>query len=691
MTLDEELRKQCVNTIRFLAADAVQKAQSGHPGAPMGMADIAFVLWTEFLRYHPQDPLWVNRDRFVLSAGHASMLLYAMLHLSEYDLSLEEIKNFRQWDSKTPGHPEYRSTPGVECTTGPLGAGFANAVGMALAAKMMGARFNNEQVSLIDSLIYVLCSDGDLQEGVTAEAASFAGHLGLGNLVAIYDSNQITIAGDLQLSMTEDIGKRFEAYGWHVQHCDGHDHSELTQSIRQAQQANQQPSLIIARTIIGKGSPTKAGQASSHGAPLGETEILTAKKALGWSEEPFLVPEAVREVFQNRNKENLAVYQKWHKKLANWQEIAPEQAQLWHQHWQREVPTDLLQQLIASVTGLEDATRNLSGKVIQKAATLIPALIGGSADLEGSTKTLIQNAESIRKSAINSLPFSDPAFLGRNIHYGIREHAMGSITNGLNLYGSWKAFSGTFLVFSDYMRPSLRLAALSEIPSIFVFTHDSYAVGEDGPTHQPVEHHWALRLIPGLEVWRPADAIETAAAWAQALSHTHIPSALLLTRQKTATLQRPKDFQPEVIQRGAYLVADFDDQLTQKRTFQLIDPNSPGIILISTGSEGGTTQQLRHLLQESGVPTRHVSMPCVERFDNESDEYQQEIIIPGVLVVAIEAGCSGPWIKYADYLIGQDNFGASAPIKVLDREFGFEPEQLKDTLIDWLVEDGIIE
>ena len=520
--LDLELRQSCVNTIRFLAADAVEKAKSGHPGAPMGMADMAFVLWNQFLRYDPDDPQWPNRDRFVLSAGHASMLLYSLLHLAGYKLTMEDIQNFRQWKSLTPGHPEYGLTPGVECTTGPLGSGFSNAAGMALGAKMMGARFNSSKDTLIDSRIFVLCSDGDMQEGIASETASLAGHLGLGNLIALYDSNDITIAGDAGLAMSEDVGRRFEAYGWHVQHCDGHNHDKIAVCLEEALRVPMKPSLIVAKTIIGKGAPTKEGTAGSHGAPLGADEIRSAKQALGWEEKPdFYVPDEVREVFEERKKNLKLQHQEWEKRLTNWKKSNPELAELWDSHWDKKLPDNLLNQLIETIDGEEDATRNLSGKVIQKMAELIPSLVGGSADLEPSNKTLIKSAESIRPASSNSNSIPDPSFSGRNIHFGIREHAMGGITNGLALYGAWRPFCGTFAVFSDFMRPSVRLAAISKLSSIFVFTHDSYGVGEDGPTHQPVEQLWALRLIPELEVWRPADAIETAAAWNFCLQNTN--------------------------------------------------------------------------------------------------------------------------------------------------------------------------
>ena len=692
--MQAQLREQCANTIRLLAADMVQSANSGHPGAPMGLADITLALWTEFLRYNPDQPDWVNRDRFVLSAGHASALLYAMLHLAGYDLPMEELKRFRQWDSRTPGHPEFRLTDGVECTTGPLGAGFSNGVGMALAAKMHAARFNDQDFPLITANIYVLCSDGDLQEGVSAESAALAGHLGLGNLIAIYDSNQITIAGDARLSMSENVGQRFEAYGWHVQQCNGHDHDQIVQAVEAARTEGGKPSLIIAKTTIGKGSPNKQGTSDVHGSPLGDEELAATKEALGWEHsERFYVPDEVREVFANRKAENIEEYDHWQELFSQWQSAHPEKAKIWNQQWEPPYGEDqLLEELIPAVADKLDATRSLSGLVIQQAAMLLPGLVGGAADLEPSTKTLIKNAPSIVPASLYSQVLPDPSFSGRNIHFGIREHAMGSIVNGISLFGGFQVFGSTFLVFSDYMRPSLRLAALSGISSIFVFTHDSYAVGEDGPTHQPIEHAWALRLIPELEVWRPSDALETAAAWAYVLGRDHVftPAAILLTRQKTAVLERMEDFDPRDMLRGAYIVQDFSYELDEKAAYSLKNPDCPGLVLISTGSEGGATQQLRLELQQLGIPTRHVSMPCIEAMEYEDPSFQDYLFPADSLVVSIEAGSEGPWRKYADYLLGYSDFGASAPEKELRNQFGFEPEQLRDTLIEWLKEDGVI-
>lgn len=673
MTPVADLAQRCVHTIRFLAADAVQQANSGHPGTPMALADLALVLWTRFLRYNPEAPDWQDRDRFVLSIGHASMLQYAMLHLAGYDLSLDEVKQFRQWESRTPGHPEVGLTPGVECTTGPLGAGFGNSVGMALAAKMLGARFNTAEQALVTSRIFMFCSDGDLQEGIASEAASFAGHLKLGNLIAVYDDNDITIGGRASLSMSENVGERFKAYGWHVQHCDGHDHEAIAACYENAIQATGQPSLIVAKTTIGIGAPTKADTPAAHGAPLGEEEIQQAKAAVGWPEdEKFLVPDEVYDAFQQRAQEGKNEHEAWQQRYEQWRGQNSEQAKQWDAHWNRSVPKNLLAELSQALGDKEDATRNLSGLAIQTIAEQVPAFAGGSADLEPSTKTLIKNAESIRPSSVDDANLPDPSFAGRNIHFGIREHAMGTISNGMALYGGWLPYCGTFEVFADYMRPSLRLAAISDLPTTFVFTHDSIGVGEDGPTHQPVEQHWALRLIPNLEVWRPADAQEVAAAWYACLEEatSETPKALLLTRQKTQALQRPKNFRIQDMLRGAYVVADSEEE--------------PDMILVSTGSEGGAVQDARKLLIEEGLQVRHVSMPCLERFEQQDLEYQIEVLPPSVFLVVVEAGTTRPWYQYADHVIGLDDFGASAPGGELMRRFGFTAEDIAEDILDLL-------
>ena len=671
--LSQELREKCVNTIRFLAADTVQKANSGHPGMPMGSADVAFVLWNRFLKYNPEDPKWPNRDRFVLSSGHASALLYSLLHLSGYKLTLDDLKQFRQWDSITPGHPEYGLTEGVECTTGPLGAGFGNAVGMALAGKMMSSRFNTEKSTIINPFIYSLCGDGDIQEGVASEAASFAGHLGLGNLVVIYDSNDITIAGSTNLSMSEDVAKRFEAYNWHVQTCDGHNHDEIESCLNEAKSLYLKPSLIIAKTTIAKGAPTKAGSNSAHGSPLGDEELNNAKKKANWSTESFYVPVDVQKIFDEKKAQNIVEYIKWHKDFDAYKTENPKKADVWEKQLSNFVPENIFEEFEKVVFEQEAATRKLSGMIIQKAAEIIPGLVGGSADLEPSNKTFISESKAILKASVNSLDKPDSSFEGKNIHYGIREHAMGSIVNGLYLFGGLKPFCGTFSVFSDYMKTSLRLAALSEVPSIFVYTHDSFWVGEDGPTHQPIEHTWSLRLIPELNVWRPADGLETAAAWAHSLdcSQTTKPSAILLTRQGVKTLSRVDNFNKKDIFKGGYVVLDSEN-------------SKPDITLLSTGSECGLAEEAAKLLKAKNFNVRFVSMPCVELFEEQSEDYKAKVLPSDSKIIAIEAANTAPWYKYADYVIGKDTFGASAPGNILADKFGFTVEKVTANILNWL-------
>ena len=663
-----ELRDKCVNTIRFLAAEAVEAANSGHPGTPMGAADLAFVLWSEFLSFDPSDPKWPNRDRFVLSGGHASMLLYSLLHLSGHDLPLDELKRFRQWGSKTPGHPEYGHTTGVELTTGPLGAGFATSVGMALAAKMLAARFNKDGFPVVDAHVWGICGDGDMQEGVTSEAASLAGHLGLGNLVFIYDCNEITIEGHLDVAMGEDVGRRFEAYGWYVQHIDGHDHESIRAALTLAKKQTVKPSLVIAKTIIGKGAPTKQGTHEVHGTPLGKAEIEAMRKNLRWDYPPFTVPEEVRGVWKARAEEGRAAHEKWNALFASWRKEHADLATLWDAHWQRAVPGDLAEHLAAAVGDKSDATRSLSGTVIQRACAFVPSLVGGAADLEPSTKTGIKGGGSVVRASVQSDEAPDASFAGKNLHFGIREHAMGSISNGMVLFGGWQCYSATFLVFSDYMRPPIRLAALSKIPSIFIFTHDSFWVGEDGPTHQPIEHLWSLRLIPDLNLWRPADGLETALAWAHAIACPDgpTPSVLILTRQKTPTLKRPAAFTPRDVWKGGYVASEAAG-------------GKPDLVIMATGSEVGPAIDAQQILEKSGKHVRVVSMPCVERFKKQPRDYRDAVLPPGVKRVSVEAGRTDPWYQFlgGDGLaLGIDHFGASAPGEVLADKLGMTGERI---------------
>ena len=672
-SMPRDLRSKCVNTIRFLAADAVEAAQSGHPGTPMGAADIAFVLWTEFLRYDPSAPDWFNRDRFVLSGGHASMLLYSLLHLGGFDLPLDEIKRFRQWGSKTPGHPEYGHTTGVELTTGPLGAGFATGVGMALAAKMLAARFNREKMPIVDSHVYGICGDGDMQEGVTSEAASLAGHLGLGNLVFVYDSNGITIEGHTDVAMAEDVGRRFDAYGWYVQHIDGQDHDAIRSALHLAKKQTTRPSLIIATTTIGYGAPTKQGTHEVHGTPLGKVELAAMRKNFNWPDDTFHVPDEVRQVWRARAEEGKSARQAWEAMFATWRNENPELGKTWDAHLSKTAPVDLTEQLVAAVGPKSDASRSMSGLAIQKACALMPWLVGGAADLEPSTKTGIKGAASIVRASSPSDELADASFAGKNLHFGIREHAMGSISNGMILFGGWQTYCATFLVFSDYMRPPIRLAALSRVPTIFIFTHDSFWVGEDGPTHQPVEHLWALRLIPELSLWRPADGLETAAAWSYALTRPdgEHPNVLILSRQKLPTLERPKEFVARDVWKGAYIVSEADG-------------GKPDLVMMSTGSEVGPTLDAKKLLAAKGINARVISVPSVERFKLQPKEYRERLLPKGVRRVSIEAGRTDGWFQFLGddgIAIGLDHFGHSAPGEVLADKLGFTGERIAERIL----------
>lgn len=667
--LTPELRNKCRDTIRLMSADGVQRANSGHPGTPMGAADIAFVMWAEFMKHDPSTPDWINRDRFVLSGGHASMLLYSMLHLAGYDLPVEELENFRQWGSKTPGHPEFGHTVGVELTTGPLGAGFATAVGMALAAKMLAARFNTADTTLIDSHIIGICGDGDVQEGVVAEAASLAGHLGLGNLIFVYDNNDITIEGHLDMAMGEDVGRRFEAMGWFVQHCDGHDQGAIKATLDRAREETTRPSLIVAKTVIGAGAPNKAGTHKVHGSPLGPDEIAASKAAAGFpTDEDFHVPADVAAYFKSVADANRAKREAWEGVYNSWRAANPEKAESWDAYFSGKVDESLEAKLLAAVEGQDNvATRNISGSIIQEAVKLVPALIGGAADLEPSTKTGVKGAASVVRASVESDTLPDASFAGQNLHFGIREHAMGSMANGMNLFGGWKTYNATFLVFSDYMRPPIRLAALSHLPTIFIFTHDSFWVGEDGPTHQPIEHVWSLRLIPNLEVWRPADATETAVAWSSALKSSKTPTTLILTRQKLPAL--PHNDGSDAVAKGGYVLIEASG-------------GAPEITIIATGSEVSLAVGARDILEAQGKPTRVVSMPCVERFAAQDKAYRDSVIIPGSKRVAVEAGRPEPWHRFVGdgLTIGMEHFGASAPGKVLAEKFGFTSEAIAEKI-----------
>ena len=667
------LEEQCVNTIRFLAVDAVEKAKSGHPGTPMGMADIAFVLWTEFLRHDPLEPRWQNRDRFILSAGHASMLIYSLLHLTGYrGMTLDELKAFRQWGSRTAGHPEYGHAEGIEVTTGPLGQGFAHGVGMALAAKMLAARFTQaeEPFRPIGHYVYAICSDGDLMEGISSEAASIAGHLGLGNIIYFYDDNNISIEGETRLAFSEDVKKRFEGFGWHVLTIDGHDRAAIRKAIRRAQKETARPTLIAAKTVIGWGSPKFHGTARAHGEPLGAEEVKATKEALGWPQEPtFHVPGEVREEFTRRTKKLARERKRWDKEMSAWRVRHPMMAEEWDRHWSQWLPDGYHSVLLEGArTDKPVATRALSGQVIQKMATIAPFVVGGSADLAPSTNTLMKEAGNVeRPKGAEKVPPPNDIFRGRNLHFGIREHAMGAIVNGMTLYGSFRAYGATFLIFSDYMRPAVRLAALMGIPSIFVYTHDSVFLGEDGPTHQPVEQLWSLRLIPNLTLFRPADGAEVAMAWSHALSATGGPTLIVLTRQKLDVIERPLEFDPQRILRGAYVLDGFEEG---------------DVTILATGSEVPLAVKAARLRGN----TRVVSAPSLELFDRQPADYRNQVLGDRNRLVCIEAGRTDGWHKYAGenaLLIGIDHFGASAPYERIAEEWGFTPEKVAERIRAW--------
>jgi transketolase len=657
MIKEQSLENKAINTIRFLAADAVQAANSGHPGLPMGTAALAYTLWTRHLRHNPHHPGWANRDRFILSGGHGSMLLYALLHLTGYDLSLDEIKRFRQWNSLTPGHPEYGLTPGVETTTGPLGQGFANGVGFAIAEAHLAAVFNRADFDLIDHHTYALVTDGDLMEGISSEAASLAGHLKLGKLIYLYDDNRITIDGSTDLAFTEDRGARFSAYGWQVLRvADGNDTGEVDQAIQQAK-ADPRPSLIICRTHIGFGLPTKQDTSEAHGSPPGDEELNGAKRALGWPEAPrFLIPDEVREFFLEAVPRGAKEEQSWHTLYAEYRERYPGEASELERRLTGQLPAKWeVPEFKADPKGM--ATRAASGKVINHLAGELPELLGGSADLEPSNKTWIDGSPS----------FQADSHQGRNFHFGVREHAMGAIVNGLALHGGLIPYGGTFLVFSDYMRPAIRLSALSHIPSIWVFTHDSVGVGEDGPTHQPVEHLAALRAIPGLVTIRPADANETAQAWSFAIRHRQGPTALALSRQSLPTLDRSRYGAAGGLDRGAYVLADLGSK-------------KPQLILMASGSEVSLIVQAGERLAEEGINLRLVSFPSWELFQDQEQEYRDRVLLPDVPCrLAVEAGVTQGWRKWVGdegTIIGLNRFGASAPAEKVFEEFGFTVEHV---------------
>ncbi len=655
----DDLEKKCINTLRFLSVDGVQKANSGHPGLPMGAAAMAYAIWTRHLKHNPRDPQWFNRDRFILSGGHGSMLLYSLLHLTGYDLSLEQIKQFRQWGSTTPGHPELGLTPGVEVTTGPLGQGFANGVGMAIAEAHLAAEFNKLGYGIIDHRVYGIVTDGDLMEGIASEAASLAGHLRLGKIIYLYDDNRISIDGSTDLAFTEDRAKRFDAYRWHVSHVkDGNDVEEIDKAIVSAKM-DPRPSLIICRTHIGFGLPTRQDTAKAHGEPPGDEELKAAKEKLGWPIEPsFIIPGDVFQFFQQAIMKGKDGEVQWDGEVKNYEMQYPElgvelkrrASSTLPANWNKDLP-----EFPVDPKGV--ATRAASGKVINLLADRLPELVGGSADLTPSTNTWIQS----------SVDFQPETPLGRNFHFGVREHGMGAIVNGMVAHKGLIPFGATFAVFSDYMRGAIRVGALSKLPSIWVFTHDSIGLGEDGPTHQPVEHLPALRAIPNLVVIRPADANETLVAWKVAIERRNGPTAMMLSRQVCPTLDRGKLASAERLSKGAYILADLGEK-------------KPEIILMATGSEVALIVEAGIKLAEDGAGVRLVSFPSWELFEKQDEKYQ-ETVFPKTITkrIAVEAAVRigwDRWIGFEGAFIGMHGFGASAPYKTLYDRFGITVDKI---------------
>ena len=659
MAEQNSLDQLSINTIRTLAMDGVQKANSGHPGMPMGMAPSAYVLWTRVMRHNPNNPNWPNRDRFVLSAGHGSMLLYSLLHLTGYEeFTLDQLKSFRQWGSMTPGHPESELSPAIETTTGPLGQGFANGVGMAIGAEYLAAYFNRPGHDLFDYHIYAIVSDGDLMEGVASEAASMAGHMKLGRLIYLYDDNSISIDGSTDLAFTEDRAKRFEAYGWHVQIVeDGNDIAGIEAAVNAAK-ADPRPSIICVRSVIGYGSPNKAGTSKAHGEPLGADEIKLTKQNLGWpSEEPFFVPEEALNNFRQCVTRGQQTEAEWEQKFAAYETAHPDKAQEWRNWASGKLPEGWQAKLPVFPAGTAMATREASGKTLNAIAASLPMLIGGSADLAPSNNTMLAGYQA----------FSAEHRDGRNFHFGVREHAMGSVMNGIVLTRPLIPYGGTFMIFFDYMRPPVRLAAMMGIGPIYVYTHDSIGLGEDGPTHQPIEQLAGLRSVPNMTLIRPADANETAVAWRVAIEHRHGPTALALTRQKLPTYDRTKFGSAEGVAQGAYI-------LSESPTGKV------DVILIGTGSEVSVAVEAQAKLAEAGIGARVVSMPSTQLFDKQPLDYQESVLPPTIKArVAVEAGISMGWQKYvgdSGQIVSLDHYGAPAPYQVLMEKFGFTADNV---------------
>jgi transketolase len=659
-TASRTLDDLCVDTIRTLSIDAVQKANSGHPGLPLGAAPMAYVLWQRHLKHNPGNPLWPDRDRFVLSAGHGCMLLYSLLHLTGYDLSMEDLKSFRQWGSRTPGHPEFRMTPGVEATTGPLGQGTANAVGMAVAERCLAGRFNRAGHEIVNHRTFALVGDGDLMEGISAEAASLAGHLGLHKLIYLYDSNLVSLDGPTSMAFTEDVGRRYEAYGWNVLHvANGNtDYEEIDRALSAALSEQRRPSLIVIRTTIGYGSPHKAGTSAAHGSPLGPEEVALTKKALGWQwQEPFFVPSEALAHFREAVPRGRRAEEEWKGRFLAWEKELPDLARQWREAWALELAPGWDASLPQWKAGDREATRVAGGAALNAIASKVPYLVGGDADLSESTKTTIKGGGD----------FDAAAGSGRNLHFGVREHAMAAMGNGMAYHGGVRPFVATFFQFSDYERPAVRLAALSELPVIFVWTHDSIGMGEDGPTHQPVEHLMALRAVPGLTLIRPGDANEAVEAWRVAMEHREGPIGLVLSRQKLPVFDRARFGPARDLARGAYVLAEAAG-------------GSPKLLLIASGSEVGLAMEARERLEKEGVATRVVSMPSWELFEKQPAEYRESVLPKAVRArLAIEAGATLGWKRWvgdAGDVVGLDRFGASAPGEIVMRELGFSVENV---------------
>ncbi|PQA93268.1 transketolase [Chryseobacterium shigense] len=655
---NKNLIQKSIDTVRVLAADAVQKANSGHPGTPMALAPLGHVLWSEFMHYNPQNPEWANRDRFILSCGHACMLQYSYLHLTGYKITLKDLENFRQLHSITAGHPEYGLTPGIEVTTGPLGQGFANGVGMAIAQQYMAKRYNQPDFNIFDYKIYAICSDGDLMEGVSAEAASLAGHLGLGNMIYFYDSNHITIEGDTDLAFDEDVSKRFQAYGWHVQDLpDINDLEALSSAIKSAQQETGRPSLIKVRSHIGYGSPNKQNTAAAHGSPLGKDEVRLVKENFGFDpDKSFVIPDEVSAFYREAGKKSSQNEDEWNELYKNYKKRYPDLAKEYESVTSGKLPEGWQEKLPVFEPGEEIATRKASGKTLNAIAEYLPQLIGGSADLSPSTDTVLDAYQS----------FSAKDRDGRNFHFGIREHAMGAVLNGMALSNYLVPYGATFLIFSDYMRPPLRLAAIMKIRQIMVFTHDSIALGEDGTTHQPVEQLIGLRTVPNMTVIRPADANETAQAWRVAIEHKDGPVAIALTRQGIPVIDQNKYAKAKNLEKGAYILSDSEGE--------------PDIILMATGSEVHLILEAQAELKKSNIKARVVSMPCWNLFDQQTDAYKEQVLPKrNRKRLAVEAGSSVGWMKYTTDdgdVIGIDKFGESAPAEEVMKEYGFTVENV---------------